>query len=195
MCSLGLHFLLRSSVRDKFTCCPWSQKSFILMWRCHQLLSGFLAKVYLPPESRQSNLSANDKDDNVMILGAVHRSPDICLTAEENSRKPQLGDRRWRLWDQSSPQITQKKVGRITQRQEGRSLCLYWMQRSSIVRYLSSQYSSVSPFCTIILWIPSIQVSFGLFSYFRILGCNLIIFSSIRWTYPYHFVSFWWLWQ
>ena len=28
-----------------------------------------------------------------MVLGAVHRSPGICLTAEENPRKPQLGDR------------------------------------------------------------------------------------------------------
>jgi hypothetical protein len=27
-----------------------------------------------------------------MILGAVHRSPGICLTAEENPRKSQLGD-------------------------------------------------------------------------------------------------------
>ena len=27
---------------------------------------------------------ANDKGDNEMILGAVHRSPGICLTAEEN---------------------------------------------------------------------------------------------------------------
>ena len=35
----------------------------------------------------------NDKDDDdEMILGAVHRSPGICLTAEENPRKPQLGD-------------------------------------------------------------------------------------------------------
>ena len=34
----------------------------------------------------------NEKDDNEMILGAVHRSPGICLTAEETSRKPQLGD-------------------------------------------------------------------------------------------------------
>ena len=41
---------------------------------------------------------ANDKGDNEMILGAVHRSPGICLTAEENSRKPQLED-------QSSPQM------------------------------------------------------------------------------------------
>ena len=27
---------------------------------------------------------ANDKGDNEMILGAVHRSSGICLTAEEN---------------------------------------------------------------------------------------------------------------
>ena len=30
----------------------------------------------------------NDKGDNEMILGAVHRSPGICLTAKENPRKP-----------------------------------------------------------------------------------------------------------
>ena len=36
---------------------------------------------------------ANDKGDNEMILGAVHRSPGICLTAKENPRNPQLGDR------------------------------------------------------------------------------------------------------
>ena len=48
----------------------------------------------------------NDKGDNEMILGAVHRSPDICLTAEENPRKPQLGDRLMKgLYDQSSPQM------------------------------------------------------------------------------------------
>ena len=35
----------------------------------------------------------NDKGDNEMIPGAVHRSPGICLTAEENPGKPQLGDR------------------------------------------------------------------------------------------------------
>ena len=27
---------------------------------------------------------ANDKGDNEMVLGVVHRSPGICLTAEEN---------------------------------------------------------------------------------------------------------------
>ena len=33
---------------------------------------------------------ANDKGDNEMILGAVHRSHGICLTAVENPIKPQL---------------------------------------------------------------------------------------------------------
>ena len=35
---------------------------------------------------------ANDKGDNQMIPGAVHRSLDIYLTTEENPGKPQLGD-------------------------------------------------------------------------------------------------------
>jgi hypothetical protein len=35
-------------------------------------------------------LVANDKGDNKMIPGAVHRSPVICLTAEESPGKPQL---------------------------------------------------------------------------------------------------------
>ena len=34
---------------------------------------------------------ANDKD-NEMILGAVHRSPGIYLSAEENPGNPQVGD-------------------------------------------------------------------------------------------------------
>ena len=37
-------------------------------------------------------LVANDKGDNEMILGTVHRSSGICLTAEENPKKPQVGD-------------------------------------------------------------------------------------------------------
>ena len=36
----------------------------------------------------------SDKGDNGMILGAVHRSPGIYLTAEENPGKPQLGNLR-----------------------------------------------------------------------------------------------------
>ena len=50
-----------------------------------------------------------------MILGAVHRSPGICLTAEEILKKPQLGDRLMKgLCDQSSPQMgsLSSKLGR-----------------------------------------------------------------------------------
>ena len=36
---------------------------------------------------------ANDNGGNKMILGAVHRSPGICLAAQENPKKPHLGDR------------------------------------------------------------------------------------------------------
>ena len=47
---------------------------------------------------------ANDRDDNEMILRLW--SPGICLTAEENLRKPQLGNRLMKgLCDQSSPQM------------------------------------------------------------------------------------------
>ena len=49
---------------------------------------------------------ANDKGDNEMILGAVHRYLGICLTAQENPRKLQLEDRLMKgLCDQSSPQM------------------------------------------------------------------------------------------
>jgi hypothetical protein len=46
--------------------------------------------------SRQSRLTVNDKGANEigLIQKAVHRSPGIYLTAEENPGKPQLGDRR-----------------------------------------------------------------------------------------------------
>ena len=66
------------------------KNAFMLLWLCHQLLSGFLANGHLP---RVARLSTNDTCDNDMITEAVHRSPDICLTAEENlpktsARKP-----------------------------------------------------------------------------------------------------------
>ena len=60
----------------------------------------------LAPSVASLTLVANDKGDNEMILGAVHRFPGTCLTAEENPRKPQLGDRLMKgLCDQSSPQM------------------------------------------------------------------------------------------
>ena len=76
------------------------QKSFKLVWRCHQPLSGFLAKGHLVTSV------GNYKGDNEMVPEAVNRSPGICFTAEENSRKPQLGDRLVkRLCVQPAPQM------------------------------------------------------------------------------------------
>ena len=66
-----------------------------------------LSQRPLAPSVASVTSVANDKGDNVkMILEVVHRSPGICLTAEENPRKPQLGDRLMKgLCDQSSPQM------------------------------------------------------------------------------------------
>ena len=60
----------------------------------------------LAPSVASVTSVANDKADNEMILGAVHRSPGICLTAEENLKKPQLGDHLMKgLCNQSSPKM------------------------------------------------------------------------------------------
>ena len=60
----------------------------------------------LSPSVASVTSFGNDKGDNEMILGALHRSPDICLKPEENPRKPQLVDRLMNgLCDQSSPQM------------------------------------------------------------------------------------------
>ena len=64
-----------------------------VVWRCHQLLSGFLVKGHMPRVSRQSHLSISDESFNEVVPGALHISLGICLTAEENPEKPQLGDR------------------------------------------------------------------------------------------------------
>ena len=59
----------------------------------------------LAPSVTSVTSIANDEGVNEIIPEAVHRSPDICLTAEENSGKPQVGDRLVKgLCDQSSPQ-------------------------------------------------------------------------------------------
>ena len=64
------------------------KNSFRLVWRCHQLLFGFIANGHLLRLSHRSRLSANDDDE--MIPEAVHRSPDIYLIAEENPGKSQI---------------------------------------------------------------------------------------------------------
>ena len=91
---LGIFIWEKHVYTEHDICCPWNhelrpKKNFQLVWLCHQLLSGFLAKGHLLRMSHQSRRSLMIR----VILGAVHRSPGICLTAEENPRKPQLGDR------------------------------------------------------------------------------------------------------
>ena len=92
------------------TCCPWSHG----LWPINLLVS-----VAVPPDpvrvpsqtpltpSVASIMSvANDKGDNEMIPGAVRRSSGICLKADENPGKPQLGVHLMKgLCDQSSPQM------------------------------------------------------------------------------------------
>jgi hypothetical protein len=88
-------YLFLSLSLSTYTCCSWShglrpKKNIKLLWWCHQLLSAFLAKGYLPQVPRQSHLSANNKGDTEIIPGAVHRSPGSYLTPEENPGKPHL---------------------------------------------------------------------------------------------------------
>ena len=68
----------------------------------------------LTPSVASFTSVANDKGDNEMILGAVCRSPGICLTAEENPRKPQLGDRHRLKWGP----LPSNEVSRITVREK-----------------------------------------------------------------------------
>ena len=76
------------------------------------MLYGFLTKGYFPRVSPHSRLSTDDKGDSEMIPGAVHRSPGIYLTAEENPGQPQLGDR---LMKNVRQVITSNELGRIAQ--------------------------------------------------------------------------------
>ena len=111
-----------------------SKKCFKLVWWCHQLLSGFLSSDHLPIVSCQSHLS-------VMIRVIMRwywscaRSPGIYLTAEQNPLKPQQVDHRWRLYNQSSPQMgylnskwdwqdhTSFQEGNKNDRRKGRKNC------------------------------------------------------------------------
>ena len=48
-----------------------AKRRFTLLWRCHRLLSVFLANGHLPRVSRQSRIRGNNKVE--MIPGTVHR--------------------------------------------------------------------------------------------------------------------------
>ena len=51
-------------------------------------------RPFSPGGTSAKSVTANDKGDNEMILGAVHRSPGICFTAEVNPGNPKLGNSR-----------------------------------------------------------------------------------------------------
>ena len=87
---------------------PWdaAEKKISVSMAVPQAPVRFPSQRPLAPSVASVMSVANEKGDNEMILGAVHRSPGICFTAEENPKKPQLGDRVMKgLYDQSSHQM------------------------------------------------------------------------------------------
>ena len=73
----------------KYTpCCPWSHglrpKKFQTSVAVPPAPVRVPSQSPLAPSVASVTSVANDKGDNEMILGAVHRSPGICLSAEEN---------------------------------------------------------------------------------------------------------------
>jgi hypothetical protein len=75
-------------------CCPWSHGLRLKKLSASVAVTPAPSNGHLPRMSWQSHLSANDKGDNEMIPGVVHRSHAIYLIAEENPGKSQLGGRR-----------------------------------------------------------------------------------------------------
>ena len=70
------------------SCCPWSHglrpKKLSVSVAVPRAPVRVPSQMPLAPSVASVTSVANDKGDNEMILGAVHRSPGICLTAEEN---------------------------------------------------------------------------------------------------------------
>ena len=66
------------------TCCPWNhgQNNFVSVAVPPAPVRVPSQRPLAPSVASVSSV-ANDKDDNEMILGTVHRSPGICLTTEE----------------------------------------------------------------------------------------------------------------
>jgi hypothetical protein len=88
-------------------CCPWGHglrsKKLLVIVAVQPTPIQVPSQRPVVPSVASVTSVANDKGDNEMILG---RSHGIFLTAEENPRKSQLGDRLMKgLCDQSSPQM------------------------------------------------------------------------------------------
>ena len=114
----------------------------------------------LPWVSCQSHLLANDKGDNEMIPGAVHRSPGVYLIAEANLRKLQLGDRMMKAVWQSSPQIGSNTSRWCRQdhttceewRRKGRSKGWGFQKAKNLDLGPKSQYFSLSSMAPWTMW-------------------------------------------
>ena len=106
-----------------FSCCQWSH-----VLRPKKKLSVSVAVLPAPirvPSQRPlaPSVASITPGGNEMILGAVYRSPAICLTAEENPRKPQLGDSLMNSHRLKCGPYSPNEVGRIGQhirKREGR---------------------------------------------------------------------------
>ena len=91
-------------------CCPWGHglrsKKLLVIVAVQPAPIQVPSQRPVVPSVASVTSVANDKDDDEMILGAVQRSPGICLRAEVNPRKPLLEDRLMKgVCDQSSPQM------------------------------------------------------------------------------------------
>jgi hypothetical protein len=113
------------------------QKSFKLVWWCHQVLSGFLANGYLPRVSRQSRRSLMIR---VVVKWSWGLCTDLLAIALQPRKTPEnlsLETVWWRgcatshrlKWDTFPP----NEVGRIAQhvrngegRKKGKDGCLKW---------------------------------------------------------------------
>ena len=81
---------------DIVTCHPWNHKlqpnTLLTSTAVPPAAVRAPSQRPLAPSVTLVTSVTNDKVDNEMIPGAVHRYPGICLTAEVNLGKPQLGD-------------------------------------------------------------------------------------------------------
>ena len=112
-------------MQAKGTCCPWShglrpkKKKLLVSVAVAPTPVWVPSQRPLAPSVASVMSVANNKGD--MILGAVHRSPGICLTAEENPRKPHEEAVRPVIASNGVPFIQMRSVGSHSMsRQEGR---------------------------------------------------------------------------
>ena len=124
-------------------------------------MSGFLAIDHFPRVSRQSRLSA-DKSDNEMIPRSVAGSPSIYVTAEENTGKPQVGDRPinavrpiitsnedpyLQMWLSQSQSISGMEMEGMKERKVETTFKLKWLQMKSIFQFLLISISLPDTLC------------------------------------------------